>query len=132
MKVISFLEEAYFVPTVCLQCERPYCALICRVGALNKNPETGVVERDKNRCIGCKLCLIACPFGNLTFVNGVSAKCDLCNGNPTCVKVCNWGALSFEEADEIGAGKRVFVANRVYESEKEFEDKLVKVVWRQT
>ncbi len=123
IKVVSFLKEAYFVPTVCLQCEKPNCAYICRVGALHKNDETGVVERDKDRCVGCKLCLLACPFGNLTFAEGVSVKCEVCGGDPVCVKVCDWEALSFEEEDEIGASKRVFVANRVYESRKELEGK---------
>ena len=121
IKVVPFPNEAYFVPMACLQCERPNCVLICPSGALNRNAETGVVERDKDKCIGCKLCLLACPFGNLTFVNGVSAKCELCEGNPICIKVCDWGALSFGEANEIGKGKRVFVANRVYESQKELD-----------
>lgn len=119
IKVTSFLKEAYSVPTVCLQCETAYCALVCPVAALAKNAETGVVELDRDRCIGCKLCLIACPFGNLTLVNGVSAKCDLCGGDPTCVKVCQWQALTYGEADEIGAGRRLAVASKIYESQKE-------------
>ena len=77
------------------------------------------MELNKDRCIGCKLCLIACPFGSVTFVNGVSAKCDLCEGDPTCVKACYWGALTLGEADEMGANKRVIVATKVFESQRE-------------
>ncbi len=118
IRITSFLKEVFFYPSVCLQCETPYCALVCPAKALTKNTETNVVELDEQRCLGCKLCLVACPFGNVTFSKGASSKCNLCGGDPTCVKVCQWGALTYGEADEIGSGKRVVVASKVFEAQK--------------
>ena len=120
IKVASFLKELFFYPSVCLQCEIPSCAQVCPVAALKKNAETGVVELDKSKCIGCKVCLIACPFGNMTFTEeGVCAKCEHCGGDPACVKVCQWNALIYGEAGEIGSGRRIALATRFLEAEKE-------------
>lgn len=119
IKISHFPMEYFYFPSVCLQCETPYCALVCPVGALSKDQDTGVVELNRDKCVGCKLCLLACPFGNLTFVHGVAAKCDLCEGDPVCVKACQWGALAFGEADEIGSDKRVVVASKVFEAQKD-------------
>lgn len=110
IKVTPFRDEGFFVPGVCQQCEIPYCALVCPVNALTKDSETRVVKVEKNKCIGCKMCLMGCPFGSMTFVGSTSAKCNTCGGNPACVKVCRWGALEYGEADEIGSAKRLYLA----------------------
>jgi Fe-S-cluster-containing dehydrogenase component len=120
--VTPFWGEASFIPLVCQQCEKPHCASVCPMNALNKNAETGVVELNRDKCLGCKLCLAACPFGNITFVNGLAAKCNTCEGDPTCVKVCQWEALTYGEADEIGTGKRISVAIKMSESQKMTEE----------
>jgi carbon-monoxide dehydrogenase iron sulfur subunit len=122
VRVAPFWYEGFFVPLVCQQCEKPSCVSVCPMNALTKNAETGVVELDKSRCIGCKLCLGVCPFGNITFVDGTAAKCNTCEGDPTCVKVCQWEALTYGEADEIGAGKRAVVAVKVSESHKRADE----------
>ena len=119
IKIISFLKEAFFFPSVCQQCEKPYCSLLCPSNALKKNINTGVVELDESRCTGCKICLIACPFGSLTFSTNVCAKCNLCDGDPICVKVCQWDALTFGEADDSGSSNRIRVANKFFEVHKE-------------
>lgn len=119
IQVTTYPDGPYWVPQACIQCEKPYCALVCPTTALVKSTETGVVQRSKDKCVGCKLCLVGCPFGNVSFSNGISQKCDTCEGDPCCVKVCAWNALSYGEADQIGEGKRAYFANKVYETQKD-------------
>ena len=55
----------------------------------------------KEKCTGCKMCTLACPFGNIVFSSNekVAVKCELCDGEPECVVFCPTGALTFTEAD---------------------------------
>jgi len=118
LRVVQFLKEYYNYPDVCLQCETPYCALPCPTGAITKNAETGVVEISEEKCVGCKLCMMACVAGVITMPGKLAIKCDLCGGDPACAKLCDWGALEYGEAEEIGVGKRVAVANIMLEASK--------------
>jgi carbon-monoxide dehydrogenase iron sulfur subunit len=122
IRITPFWSETFFVPMVCQQCEKPACVLICPVNALNKNAETGVVELDKEKCTGCKLCLAECPFGNITLVGSTAVKCNNCEGDPTCVKFCQWKALIYGEADEIGDIKRLEMAAKVFDSQKKAKE----------
>ncbi len=81
---------------------------VCPAGAISRNAETGAVEIDKDHCAGCKMCLLACPFGNIGFdsTHGVSRKCDLCGGDPRCVGSCTSGALEYVEENDAFAFKR--------------------------
>lgn len=99
--------EALFVSTSCMHCEEPACASVCPAGAIKK-AEDGVVYVDKDRCIGCKYCYQACPFGVLTYSSAAMDKCDCCTlggtrpGNaPRCAEACKFGALHFGTVDEL-------------------------------
>ena len=99
--------EALFVSTSCMHCEEPACASVCPAGAIKK-AEDGVVYVDKDRCIGCKYCYQACPFGVPTYSSAAMDKCDCCNlggtrpGNaPRCAEACKFGALHFGTVDEL-------------------------------
>lgn len=116
IKNIRFYDEYFFYPNVCLQCETPYCALVCPTGALHKNLGTKVVELSKEKCVGCRMCLVACPFGAIYMINSVPIKCDLCEGDPMCVKFCRVEALTYGETEDIGAGRRVLVAEKMKEA----------------
>lgn len=113
IKNIRFFDEYFFYPNVCLQCETPYCALVCPTAALHKNLDTHVVELDKEKCVGCRMCLVVCPFGAIYMVDSVPIKCDLCDGDPMCAKFCRNEALAYGETEDIGAGRRVLVAEKM-------------------
>ncbi|HNU68357.1 MAG TPA: 4Fe-4S dicluster domain-containing protein [Myxococcota bacterium] len=85
------------VPIICLQCDSAACAAACSVGAIKWNVETGALEVDRDKCVGCMMCVAACPFGNIYMEPGLdkAAKCDLCGGKPQCVAFCPTGAIAY-------------------------------------
>jgi carbon-monoxide dehydrogenase iron sulfur subunit len=102
IRVNFYPLERACVPLTCMHCDDAWCLEVCPAAAISRDPETGAVAIDETRCAGCKMCLLACPFGNVHFdrVDGVSRKCDLCGGDPMCVRSCTSGALRYLEADE--------------------------------
>ena len=96
-------------PRNCLHCEAPDCVTVCPTGASYKRAEDGIVLIDHDKCIGCKLCAWACPYGarELDEVEGVMKKCTLCVDKiynqdlpevervPVCVSTCPVGARHF-------------------------------------
>ncbi len=112
IRISEFLEDFIFVPSVCTQCNEAYCVSVCPTKALVRNEQTGVVELDYNKCIGCKQCIIACPWGSikLSRTDKRVIKCDLCSGEPECVKVCQAKALEFVEAGDMVLDKRISAA----------------------
>jgi len=113
--IIKYDEKSRDVPMVCEQCEDAPCANVCKVKAINKNEETGAWEIDYEKCIGCKLCVSACPFGQIFFdeEKKLPVKCDLCKGEPQCVQVCPSEALIYTEPDKESFLKRRFVVEKM-------------------
>ncbi|MGQ9647626.1 MAG: thiamine pyrophosphate-dependent enzyme [Thermodesulfobacteriota bacterium] len=103
IRTIKNLKEAYYGPVVCLQCNDPDCMHICPAGAIHKDPETGIVSIDDERCVRCLLCTLACPYCGVFYSakEKKMIKCDLCAGDPECVKVCKPGALQYLRHAEI-------------------------------
>ena len=68
----------------CRHCAKPKCVEGCISGAMQRDPETGVVTSDPSRCVGCRTCVSMCPFGAITVVPApsgvkpIALKCDLC------------------------------------------------------
>lgn len=113
--VVKWEQEGIFVPINCLRCDTPACELACPKQATFRNYATGAMEVDLYRCIGCLSCVFACPFG-ATFVDpetGRVLKCDLCDGDPTCVKVCPTGAITCEEVSRDTSLKLIEKAERI-------------------
>ena len=122
IQVIGF-EEVFSLPIACFQCEKPYCAEVCPTGAITRDEATGVVRVAKDRCTGCKICTLACPFGNIVFSSEakVAVKCELCDGEPECVAFCPTGALEFKEADTAMIHKKIALSEKlkgIYEGTK--------------
>lgn len=103
------------VPTVCAQCEDAQCAVICPVKAISRDETLGRMVIDYDRCIGCRMCVTACPFGLINFDNiGKRViKCDLCDGDPECAKFCFHKAIQYVDISEFGLAKRRTTAEKL-------------------
>ena len=114
IQVIGF-EEVFSLPIACFQCEKPYCAEVCPTGAITRDEATGVIRVSKEKCTGCKICTLACPFGNIVFSSEakVAVKCELCDGEPECVAFCPTGALEFREADTATIRKKIALSEKL-------------------
>jgi Fe-S-cluster-containing dehydrogenase component len=111
-----------FMP--CMHCEKPACLEVCPTGAISKRPEDGVVLINEGKCIGCRYCSWACPYGAVGFdaERRVADKCTYCEHRlargemPACVSKCPGHALSFGKSDALSAaakseGRRVLNIN---------------------
>ena len=113
-------------PRSCLHCEQPACVTVCPTGASYKRAEDGIVLVDEAKCIGCKLCSWACPYGAREYspVEGVMKKCTLCidriyNENleeaerqPACVQACPTKARHFGDLGDPESKVSKLVAAR--------------------
>jgi carbon-monoxide dehydrogenase iron sulfur subunit len=81
----------------CRHCTEPWCVYSCLTGAMRKDPVSGVVSVDIEKCVGCWTCVVACPYGALVQDTNkkIVAKCDFCAGQdiPICVANCPNEAL---------------------------------------
>jgi len=112
------LEPTIDIAITCRQCENALCIAVCPVGALRKS-RTGLVEVNTERCIGCGLCSEACSFGAIQLYNGKAIKCDLCWGDPACVKRCSPKALKLVLPEQVAEEKRrAYVAQRTQKEVK--------------
>ena len=69
----STLKMRYYTVS-CQHCENPACVKVCPVGATYKDPETGVVRQDYDKCIGCRMCMAACPYTGVRSFNWEEPK----------------------------------------------------------
>ena len=99
------------VKSQCMHCDHPACVSACIVGAFTKQ-ENGSVVWDTNKCIGCRYCMVACPFQVPTFeydkaIEPKISKCDFCfertkTGKvPACVEICPVEALTYGPRTEL-------------------------------
>lgn len=116
-----------YLTVSCQHCDNPACTKVCPVGATYKDPETGVVRQDYDKCIGCRMCMAACPYNARSFnweepvrdvdfnygdaevpvrPRGVAEKCTLCRERtdrgeePMCVVCCPTHARIFGDLDD--------------------------------
>lgn len=91
------------IPGVCRQCGNAPCVDICPAGALSRDPGTMAVIVDEDKCTGCRICAGACPFDGIHFHNktGRAVVCDLCGGDPQCVKRCPVEAIKYGKAENF-------------------------------
>ena len=81
----------------CQHCEEAPCVTACMSGALSKDEKTGATLQDNEKCVGCWMCIMACPFGAVVrdIESHIAVKCDLCpdRDDYACVVACPTGAL---------------------------------------
>jgi len=112
-------SEWLFAKRQCMHCEFPACVTACPVGALERTAD-GPVVYDEHKCIGCRYCMVACPFGvpNFEWEDPTPwiRKCDFCADRlaeglePACVAACTTGALKFGERKDLIAEARERIA----------------------
>ena len=108
---LAFRERATFA-VICRRCEEPSCVDACPYDALEREAD-GVLQRFNLRCVSCKLCAHACPFGTILpdMLSFYVTPCDTCLGRgdapPSCVATCSHGALSYREVEDGEASVHV-------------------------
>ena len=130
------------VPVSCQHCENPACVKVCPVGATYKDPETGVVRQDYDKCIGCRMCMAACPYNGVRSFNWeepkyavdfavgdadvpahrkhVVEKCTFCyqrinkGETPACMVLCPGRARFWGDLDDPNSEVSKLIASRKY------------------
>ena len=102
---VETLRERASFALLCRRCPDPSCITACAFGALERRPD-GLLQRHNLRCVACKLCAHACPFGIIDpdVLNFHETPCDFCAGSagdtpPLCVTTCTGGALDHREVE---------------------------------
>lgn len=121
IRVMKWEAEGLYVPMTCQQCQDAPCLNVCPVEAISQEAGTGRVMVDYNTCIGCRSCVSVCPFGAMSFnsIDRRVLKCDLCDGDPQCVRFCDVKAVDFIEANDVSLIKQRKAAERLSAAAKD-------------
>lgn len=131
-----------YLPVSCQHCENPACVKVCPVGATYKDADTGIVRQDYDKCIGCRMCMAACPYTGvrsfnweepvfeLDFAVGDASvpahekhaveKCVMCyhrinaGERPACVDICRAGARFWGDLDDPTSEVSQIIAKRAH------------------
>lgn len=101
-------------PLVCQQCKHPPCGKACPVDAIKKD-SAGLVTIDYDLCIGCEACVSQCPFGVMMALPDKVVKCELCGGDPQCVKYCATEAIEYGDSQKVTQRKQIQTMNQMLE-----------------
>lgn len=109
----------YSYPSSCKHCGDAACITACPTGAMQRDGHTDAVFSDADKCIGCWMCVIVCPFGGVTAdpVSKKALKCDRCPDRtakgeaPACVSACPTKALQFITPEELASQRRLATAH---------------------
>jgi len=113
--VYTWDQEGFSVPLMCQQCDDASCANVCPTNALHRVKGQALVEYDRTKCIGCRMCVIACPFGSAAYdaLTESILKCDTCAGDPACVRACPTAAIEFVDDSVATRGRKKAFATKL-------------------
>jgi carbon-monoxide dehydrogenase iron sulfur subunit len=119
------------VPMQCRHCEDAPCIAVCPTAAIHRLQENGPVLIDQDKCIGCKFCIMVCPFGVIDIYNDgkIMVKCDLCfertkmGEEPACVEACPTKALKLVDEKELAKTRRKKAAEELVLSAQKDKEK---------
>jgi molybdopterin-containing oxidoreductase family iron-sulfur binding subunit len=131
-----------FLPVNCQHCENPACVKACPVGATYKRKEDGIVIQDPDKCIGCRYCMVACPYSGVRQFNwkepeyyvdfpvgdkdtvqnqyNTVSKCNFCvhrlaeGKKPACMELCIGRARYFGDIDDPESDVSKAIKGRTY------------------
>jgi Fe-S-cluster-containing hydrogenase component 2 len=120
--IIRYELEGIIVPMLCQQCESPPCMGVCPSGAISRDERLGAIVVDYDKCIGCKMCVSACPFGGMGVdpVTEKVIKCNFCDGEPTCAMFCQPEALQYVEVTTANLRRKRSAALKLSELMRKF------------
>lgn len=115
IRVVKWEAEGLYIPMACQQCQDAPCLNVCPVKAISRNEELARVAVDYDVCIGCRSCVSACPFGAMIFnpTDRQVFKCDLCDGDPQCVRFCDVKAVDLIEENDVSILKTRSAAEKI-------------------
>lgn len=114
--LIKLFKESHenwsYIKYSCMHCQKPSCVSVCPVSAMTRDKTTGIVDYNKNTCIGCRYCQVSCAFNIPKFQWDRAipqiVKCDLCKntnlikkGISACAETCPTGAIMFGKRKEL-------------------------------
>ena len=119
IRVVKWEDQGLYIPMACQQCQDAPCLNVCPVQAITKDDSLGRVMVDYDTCIGCRSCVAVCPFGamNYNVIDKKVFKCDLCDGDPQCVRFCDVKAVDLIEADDVSILKTRIAAEKISQAQ---------------
>jgi len=123
IKIVKWEAEGLYIPMSCQQCQDAPCMNACPAKAISMNATLGRIEIDYEICIGCRTCVSVCPFGAMSFnsIDRKVIKCDICDGDPQCVRFCEVKALEFVDAGDVSVLKKKDAAQKLYTADRKGE-----------
>jgi carbon-monoxide dehydrogenase iron sulfur subunit len=108
-RVKVFAHRETSMPIACRHCDDPQCVMACMAAAIRKDTSTGKVVYDEDRCVGCWMCVMVCPYGAIRPDNRkkIPLRCDFCPDEeiPLCVKACPTRAIVLAEEEDLVSSK---------------------------